>query len=390
MMTFTEALTATRMPGNKGDAIIFDPTLPGLGIRFRNSGDKVSKTWAIQYRIGNRQRRESLGDIRKVTLIDARKIARQRFAKVELGVDPAAEKATRRRAQYTLRMAAEAYLTAKHDVLRRNTYRHVARYLHVHWVPLLDRPLVEIGRADVAACLNTITKNHGRAAAGQARRTLSALFSWAAREGRCESNPVAFTNNPAEGAKPRQRVLTDPELVSIWIACGDDDFGRIVRLLILTGCRRDEIGGLRWDEIDVGTGHLTIPGARTKNGHALDLSLPVAAMDILHSVPRREGAHVFGRRNGTNGFYGWSYAKIVIDQRIHLATGKPLAPWRLHDIRRTFRTGLSRIGIAPHVAERAINHVKGGVEAVYDKHRYEADVKGALERWANHVVSLTR
>jgi hypothetical protein len=116
------------------------------------------------------------------------------------------------------------------------------------------------------------------------------------------------------------------------------------------------------------------------------LALPPAAMDIIRRAQRRDGAHIFSRRG--QGFRGWAFAKMALDRRIHLATGKPLAPWRIHDIRRTFRTGLSRIGIAPHVAERAINHARGGIEAVYDKHRYEAEVKGALERWANHVTDL--
>lgn len=385
-MEFTEALTATCMPGNKDDAIIWDPTLPGLGIRFRNNGGKVSKTWAVQYRIGNQQRRESLGDIRKVTLADARKIARQRFAKVELGVDPAVERAARERTRYTLRTAAAAYLDAKRAVLRPTTYKHVERYLQTHWRPLLDKPLVEIGRADIAVCLTEMAKVHGRTAAGQARQNLSALYSWAAREGRCDANPVQFTNNPAEGSKPRQRVLSDTELSTIWQACGDDDFGRIIQLLILTGCRRDEIGGLRSSEINIEDNRLTIPGERTKNGHPLELALPPAAMDIIRRAQRRDGAHIFSRRG--QGFRGWAFAKMALDRRIHLATGKPLGPWRIHDIRRTFRTGLSRIGIAPHVAERAINHARGGIEAVYDKHRYEAEVKGALERWANHVTDL--
>jgi integrase len=386
-MNFTEALSSSRMPGNTNDAIIWDPTLPGLGVRFRNSGGKVSKTWAIQYRVGGQQRRESLGDIRKVTLTDARKIARQRFAKVELGIDPSAERASQRRALYTLRTAAEAYLIAKHDVLRPNTYRQVERYLQVHWRSLLDRPLIEIGRAEIAACLTEMARLHGRTAAGQARKNLSALFTWAAKEGRCDANPVAFTNDPAEGAKPRQRVLDDAELAAVWHACGDDDFGRIVRLLIVLGCRRDEIGSLRWDEIDFEAGRLNIFGERIKNGQDLNLLLPGLALDILRSVHRRDSKHMFGRRSD-NGFWGWSYAKIAIDQRIHLTNGQPLSAWRLHDIRRSFRTGLSRIGVAPHIAERAINHAKGGLDAIYDKHHFEAEVGVALKAWAEHITNL--
>ena len=113
--------------------------------------------------------------------------------------------------------------------------------------------------------MQEIVKEHGRTAAARARANLSALLNWAMREGLCESNPTIGTNNPNEGAQSRDRVLTDRELAVVWNACGDDDFGRIVRLLILTGCRREEIGGLQWREIDLATGMIAIPGERTKN-----------------------------------------------------------------------------------------------------------------------------
>jgi integrase len=384
-----DALKAAASPDGKPDAIVWDEELPGLGIRFRtSSGGRVSKTWCVQYRIGDQQRRESLGDTRKIELTDARKIARQRFAKIELGVDPAAERAAKARSQYTLQRAAADYLEAKRQALRPGTYANVARHLKDHWSALLNKPLAEIDRATVAAALRDIARNHGRMAAGQARKNLSALFTWAAKEGRCEVNPVAFTNDPAEGARPRQRVLSDTELAAMWHACADDDFGRAVRLLVLTGCRRDEIGRLRWSEINIDAGLLSIPGARTKNGQPLDLPLPALALDVLRLAPQRGGERVFGVR-GPNGFYGWSYGKLAMDARIQAMTGTPLAPWRIHDIRRSFRTGLSRIGVAPHIAERAINHIKGGVEGVYDRHRFEAEIKEALEAWANHVHTVT-
>jgi integrase len=164
--------------------------------------------------------------------------------------------------------------------------------------------------------------------------------------------------------------------------------GRIVKLLILTGCRREEIGGLKWAEIDLGSGILTIPGERTKNRRALVLTLPAMALDILRTAPRRAGRDfVFGDR-GSYGFNVWSYSKVALDNRITIAGGKPLPHWTLHDTRRTMRTGLSKLGVAPHIAELTINHVKGGVAAIYDRHRYERDIKQALALWAEHVASI--
>jgi integrase len=371
------------LPPGKADHIEWDDTMPGFGIRIR--GD--SKRWVVQYRIGRQQRRESLGDTRKVSLDDARKAARKRFAQVELGVDPGAERAQAGARALTLAVAIARYLDAKRGVSRPNTFKAAERYFAVHWKPLRNRPLDAIRRADVAARLQVLVKAHGRTSAARARDYLSALYSWSMREGLCETNPVLATNDPTEGVQPRDRVLSDDEVRAIWSAAGDDDSGRIVKLLLLTGCRREEIGGLKWSEANLDTGVMTIPGARTKNGRTLELTLPKIAIDVLRSVSRRDGRdYVFGHRGGP--FSGWSAAKLRLDARIAIATGKPVAAWRLHDLRRTMRTGLGRIGVLPHIAELVINHVKGGVEAIYDRGRYQREIKQALALWAEHVLAL--
>jgi integrase len=207
------------------------------------------------------------------------------------------------------------------------------------------------------------------------------------REGLCEANPVMNTNDPAEGIEARDRVLTDAELSAVWRSCQDDDFGRIVKLLILSGCRREEIGGLVWSEVDFESGVLRIPGERTKNHKTHILTLPSTAIKILKSAPRREGRDfVFG--GGSTGFNAWSYATASMHVRIAQAEGKTFPRWTLHDLRRTMRTGMGRLGIAPHIAERALNHQKGGIEAIYDRHRYEGEIKSALAVWADHVLAL--
>jgi integrase len=377
-----DAVTALALPPGKADHIAWDDVLPGFGVRLRGK----SKSWVAQYRIGAQQRRESLGDVRKVSLDDARKIARQRFAQVELGVDPAAERAQARAQALTLGVVIGRYLDAKRDVLRPNTFKAAERYFAEHWKPLHGRPLDAIKRADVAARLQELVKAHGRTSAARARDNLSALYGWSMREGLCESNPVMATNDPTQGLQARERVLSDDEIRVLWNACRDDDFGRIVQLLLLSGCRREEIGGLKWSEVNFDTGIMTIPGTRTKNRRTLELPLPGSAIEILGSVPRN-GEFVFGRREGTS-YSGWSAGKLRLDSRIVMTTGKPLAPWTLHDLRRTMRTGLGRIGVAPHIAELAINHVRGGVEAIYDRYRYQREIAAALARWADHVLAL--
>jgi integrase len=389
-MEFTKETAADlSLPKGKSEHFEWDASLPGFGIRIRATG---KKTWVVQYRFNGDQRRESLGDVRKINLEDARKIARQRFAQVELGIDPDAVRAEARAgavaSRLTLAVGIERYLDAKRDVLRPSTYQAAKRYFTVHWKPLRDRPLDSIKRADVAARLPEIVKAHGRTSAKCARGYLRALFAWLMREGLCESNPVIATNDPGEGIQPRERVLSDDEIRAIWKACKDDDFGRIVRLLLLSGCRREEIAGLLWSEINLDTGVMTIAGSRTKNHKTLELTLPALAIDILRSAPRRAGRdYVFGF-NGRGGFSGFSYSSMALNSRIVEAKGKPLAPWVLHDLRRSMRTGLGKLGVAPHISELCIGHVKGGVEAIYDRHRYQREIKAALAVWGDHVAAV--
>jgi integrase len=383
----TKTAERLTMPDGKTDHIEWDQETPGFGLRLR--GD--TKRWVVQYRIGPQQRREAIGDARKVSLDDARKIARQRFAQVELGVDPAADRAKARAeaaaTKLTLAYVAERYLDARKAAMRPSTLRAAVYHFDVLWKPLRNRPIETIKRADVAARMGEIAKTNGRVTAARARGNLSTMYSWAMREGLCDANPVAATNDPSDGIKSRERTLDDTELRVIWNASRDEDFGRVVRLLILTGCRRSEIGGLRWSEIDLDTGIMIIPGSRTKNHKALELTLPPAALDILRFVPRRNGSdHVFGRR-GT-GFVGWSYPLSTLNLRIAEVEGKPLAPWSLHDVRRTMRSGLGKLGVRPDVAERVIGHHRGSsVEAIYDRYRYASEIAVALAMWADHVMA---
>jgi len=382
-MKLTTAVVASlALPPGKSDHIEWDDTLPGFGVRLRGRG----KGWVVQYRFARQTRRESLGDVRKVKLDDARRIARQRFAQVEMGADPAAERAVAAAAALTLAAAAERYLGARRDRMRPNTYKAAERYFRVYWKPLHERPLVAIKRADVAARLQELTQAHGRTAAARARDYLSAMFSWAMREGLCEANPVLATNDPAAGILPRDRVLSDDEIRIVWNACGDDAAGRIVKLLLLTGCRRDEIGALKWSEIEAGL--LTIPGTRTKNRRALVLPLPAVAIELLAAVAKQSGGEFVFGRGGDTPFSGWSAAKLYLDARIVITTGKALPHWTLHDLRRSMRSGLGKLGVPPHVAELAINHVKGGVEAIYDRYQYQREIGSALTRWAEHLLTV--
>jgi len=377
-------------PASKDDVVIWDDDLPGFGVRLR--GDK--RSYLVQYRCGVQQRRESLGDVRKVKLEDARKAARQRFAMAQLGQDPAAERAAAKikaaAKRLTLGVVAERYLEAKEAGLRPSTYREAKRYFTVHWRSFSDRPIATIRRADVAAGLQDISKTHGPVAAGRARANLSALYSWSMREALCDANPVIATNDPAAGRRSRARVLAEGELATIWRACQDDDFGRIVKLLMLTGCRRSEVGELKWHEVDFDRGTMTIASTRTKNHRVLTLTLPQIAVALLRSTPRRDGNdNVFG--GGIPGFTVWSYATDLLNDRIAAAEGKPLKHWTLHDLRRSVATHMAEIGVQPHIIEAVLNHAsghKGGVHGIYNLAGYPREIAAALLLWAEHLSAV--
>jgi integrase len=381
-------VTALARPAGKDDFVIWDDDLPGFGVRLR--GD--SKRWLVQYRANGTQRREILGDIRRVTLEMARKAARQRFAQLELGIDPGAEKKAARdqaaATQLTLARVAERYLDAKQATMRPSSYRDAERYFNLHWAPLRNRPIAKIARAEVAAGLQDISKTRGPIAASRARAHLSALFGWAAREGLCDANPVAVTNDPGAGRPSRCRVLSMVELAVIWRACEDDNFGYIIKLLALTGARRSEIGGLKWTEINFDRGTMTIAAERAKNHRALTLTLPPVAIDILRSVPRRDSHENLFGSNGA-GFTTWSTSTAALNARITATEGKPLAPWTLHDIRRSVATGMAELGVEPHHVEATLNHVghKAGVAGTYNRARYDREIASALQVWSEHLIT---
>ena len=208
------------------------------------------------------------------------------------------------------------------------------------------------------------------------------------REGIAKANPTINAQALAANA-PRDRVLSDDEIRAVWRACQDDDFGRITKLLLLTGARRNEIGGLQWSEINLGTGVLTIPGTRTKSRRELRLALPAPALEIVRAVPRRaDRQYLFGERGGE--YSRWGFAKQAIDRRLAEA-GHQFKRWTLHDLRRTARTKLSELGIAPHVAELVLNHIghRGSVDgSVYDKHHYQSEIKDALQKWAGALMKI--
>lgn len=388
-----KTVAALNVPPGKADLLAWDAMVKGFGAKISAGG---SRKWIVQFRPADQRgtKRMTIGDITSMSLDDAREKAKGMLADVTKGHDPhAARAAAKAENNLTVSVLMERYLRhceAREKPQRSGTLYLIKLYLGRHWQPLHQMPANALKLRDVAARLDKIAEDSGGVTANRCRAALSAVFSWAVKRGLVDSNPVAGTDRNEE--RPRERVLSETELAAIWSACRNDSHGRILKLLILTGQRRDEVGGLTDAELDLDAATWTLPGARAKNGATHVIPLSPLAVDILRTAPRLDGrAFIFGAGNGP--FSGWSRCKRRIDDRIAKALKAPLPAWTLHDLRRSTATHLADVlGVAPHLVETLLNHrsgVRGGVGAVYNRGRYLTELREALDRWAEHVAGIT-
>jgi integrase len=381
------------LPHGKTDKTFWDDDLPGFGLRLRGGGSRV---WLIQYAIHGKTRRMVLGSMATIEPGAARETAKDLLARVRLGEDPAREKHKARiRASETFGAMLPRYLARQRSRLKPRSYIENERHLLVAAKPLHALAVEAIDRRTIAIRLAEIAETSGPTAANRARASLSAFFSWLRREGLTEAaNPVLDTNKAAE-AGARERTLKDGELAKIWQVAGDNQYGTIVRLLLLTGARRDEIASLRWSEVDFEGALILLPPERVKSRRVHEIPLTAPALKILAAQPRRlqpDGSArdlVFGY--GEGGFQLWGKSVLELDARI-AARGVQLPHWTLHDFRRTLSTRMHEtLGVQPHIVEAVLGHVsghQGGVAGTYNKSAYRAEKRRALEVWAEHVLSV--
>ena len=368
-------------PPGKSEALFWDTVCRGFGIRALKSG---RRSWIYQYRDEHkRTRRIAIGDVSAVSLDTARAVARRHAANVTQGANPSVQRKAKR-AAITLLDVIEAYLRDAKARQRPRSYKETERHLRRHAAALHHERADALHRRDIAQLLDRVAATSGLIAANRLRAALSALWTWGLRTGliEAESNPVSLT--PKHVERPRERTLTDEELKAIWKATdGGGEYDRIVRLCLLTGCRREEIGGLRWDEVH--EDQLKIGTERMKGGIAHEVPLLPAMAETLPA--RREGVCVFGRCGA--GFSGWSRAKRTLDAKLAKA-GHCMRPWTLHDLRRTFSTRLHDAGIEPLVVEALLAHKQQGVAAVYNRASFREAKRSALTRWHEILKQLTQ
>lgn len=381
-MKFTVKNTAeVQLPPGSNDHVWWDDDVAGFGIRLRAGG---TRNWIYRYRIGSKQRSLILGSATSVPLAVARKNASTLEARVRLGEDPALDRQNaRQEADNTFGVLAAQYLETQKSKWRAGTYKEIERHLNKYAKSLHRVPIVAISQRNLANLLNDVAKESGDVTANRVRASLSALFGWTIKEGirLPEGNVASYTNKREE--KSRERVLSNAELKAVWNACPDDDFGAVVKLLILTGQRRTEIGALRWKEVH--DDQIVLPTNRTKNKRVHIVPLSDAAKTALNRFPDERGDFVFGHL----GFQAWDWGKLALDARV-AETGKPLEHWTLHDLRRTVATRMAELGVQPHIVEAVLNHVsghKGGVAGIYNRATYDKEKREALNLWAERVVA---
>jgi integrase len=375
-------------PTGKKDILVFDDDQKGLGVRVTSGGGKF---FLAQYRIAGVKRRVPLGACSAISLAHAREAARAIMGDAAKGRDHALErkeairaaKARADREVLTLRVLIDKWET-EHLADKRPGYKAEAtRALRFGFAKHLCAPAAAL-EAEVVA---KIVKGFARAGrAAMAKQTAAygrACFTWATAERLVTTNP--FRGLRLKAVPSRERVISDDELRSVWRAtAGASPYNAIVRMLVLTGQRREEVAAMTWDELADDLSAWTIPGYRAKNGKDHIVPLSPQAQAILRAMPRIEGSDLAfpGRGRVFNSF---SKAKNDLDA----VSG--VKGWRLHDLRRTVATGLQRLGVRLEVTEAVLNHVSGsraGIVGVYQRHSWADEKRAALCSWGAHVEGI--
>jgi integrase len=407
---------------------LWDDTLKGFGVMVTPNG---ARSYLVQYRIGGRgspTRRYTIGRHGSPwTAETARTEAEGVLAQVRRKVDPFDAQRDAMANETAAKAAAEASAVVL-DRLGFSTFadRFVEKYAKVEqaksWPetqgiinrdlkPVFkEKPLPDITDADIVELIDTLGER-APSAARKAYSVLSVMFGYACDKERRHMPPG---KSPMLGIKPpnkagkRERTLTDAELRLVWLAAGGLGwpFGPIVRLLILTGQRRDEVAGLAWPEVDLDKAVWLLPGERSKNDLPNLVHLSASALAIVKDLPViKSDAGLLFTTTGETAVSGFSKVKARLDASMldlmrHEAKEAgaseqdleklKVEPWTLHDLRRTLATGCQRLGFITEITEAVINHVSGtraGIVGVYQVYKYEAEKRAALDAWCRHVTA---
>jgi integrase len=386
----TDRFLISRKAPAAGRETYTDATVPGLAFRVsaetaRNPEGR--RDWLLRYRPrGQSQKAVALGTYPAVSLSSARQRAGEIVAAAKRGVDLIAleerEAEVQRAAEAKARPLSEIARAYLDSVKRLRSWRSIESRTRCHIIPKLGtKPVGEVTRADVVEFLDGLEREIGlRHQVNRCRETLRTIFAYAIERELVTINPVVGVSK-RKVEIPRDRTLTTDELTALWRAI--DRLPQLprayFRVVVFTGARRNEVRCMAWSELDLDAGLWHVPPERNKTGRAFDLPLTAPVVEALRALPRI-GPMVF-TLNGKR--------PMAVHQLIERVRGDAgLINVRLHDLRRTLRTGLAELGVSFEVAERVLNHAMPGLQAVYNRHNYMAEKRTALALWAEHVLSL--
>src|SRR5262245_113034 len=372
------------LPTSKSDVVYWDSGCPGFGVKVTSKGRKV---FIVLYRTasaGSKLRKYTIGPYRCVTLHQARVAAQKVFAAKLEGRDLAAEKreAKRRIVADRVEDLLETFIAQRlsQNRSRGEIARLLRREIGKTWA---GRSIHEISKRDVVELVSSIEQRGAPVAANKTLKSIKTFLRWCMGRAVLDQSPAESVPLPSKEIA-RDRVLDDNELAQVILAARKmgGPYGGIVEALAFTGQRREEVARLQWAELDLTRRVWTLPKSRTKNAKAHVIHLSEQSMAVLARADQ-QGPYVFSLL-GTKPFQEFSQAKRRLDQ-LSGVTG-----WRLHDLRRTCVSGMARLGVAPHVADKILNHQSGtisGVAAVYQRHEFLTERREALERWGAYVAA---
>jgi integrase len=384
--------------------LLWDSELTGFGAK----ATAGACSYIVQYRLGGRgapTKRITLGKHGALTPDEARRRAKEELGRVAAGTDIAQERkdARAKLKAGTFRDMSEQWFAANGKQPKKGEWKS-RRWKEVHAMldqivyPVLGKKAPDaITKAELRSLIDG-TKARSHSVARRLHETLRPLFAWAVEGDAIERNPMTGLRCP-KPETPRDRVLNHAEIKALWQAATEQSwpFENVIKLLLLTGQRRDEVARMVWREVDLDKLEWTITKERSKNkkAHTIDLHPEaVALLDRLGepAAARRASDEEFVfSTTGRTPVSGYSKVKRRIDARMQEILGDAFQPWRIHDLRRTAASGMAALGFQPHVIERVLNHVsgvQGGLVSVYQRHEYRDERKRAIMAWGAHVTQL--
>ena len=353
-----------------------DPQLPGHYIRVTPSG---GKSFAVVTRDPNgKQIWHTIGSTALHKIAEARELARDAIKAIKAGED--------RGGPETFSTVAEQWLT-RHVVAKGlRSEDHIRRCLALHVLPAWgSRDFTSIKRRDVAALLDHIEDNGGPVMATKVLAFISGISNWYSTRNDDYVSPVTRgMRRSSTKERARERILSDDEIRAMWGAADKHDvFGALIKMLLLTGQRREKVATMRWQDVSV-DGVWTIPAEAREKGNARELVLPEAALEVIRARAKVESnPYIFAGRT-TGPLRNFYTGKERFDADVKMA------PWTIHDLRRTAKSLMARAGVRPDISERVLGHVITGVEGTYDRHSYREEKAHALKALAGLIDSILR